>query len=160
LEGEPFAFDGEALGVKVAAPQPGDVSAKFVESGTFCFRVLFGGDGMGSGGEVESRPTGELCRERISKCFLPVGLFVFEAADDFQRLLTGLPVAVAALLPGGEIDCVDGATVELGFEDCLDFRQGVKPREDGFCFLAVREALVGLFADDMGVSGRFFRWRS
>jgi len=50
FEGEPFTLDGEQLGVKIAAPQPGDGGAKFMQAGSLYFRVLLGGNQLSRGG--------------------------------------------------------------------------------------------------------------
>ena len=58
-----------------------------------------------------------------------------------------MPLAVAALLPFGEVARGDGVTVKLGLENGLYFREGVEPREDRFGFVAIAEAWIELFAD-------------
>ena len=74
-------------------------------------------------------------------------VLVVKIAEELEGLLAGVPLAVTALLPLGEVARSDGETVKLGLEDGLYFREGIEPREDRFGFVAIEEAWVELFAD-------------
>ena len=81
-----------------------------------------------------------------------------EALLNFQTMvieLTGLPIAVAAILPFGEIAWADGVAVEFGLQHGTNFRDSIESGENGFGFVAVLEALIELLADGVGESGDF-----
>ena len=74
-------------------------------------------------------------------------VLVVKIAEELEGLLAGVPLAVAAIFPLGEVARGDGATVKLGLENGLYFREGVEPGEDRFGFVAIVQAGIELFAD-------------
>ena len=102
---------------------------------------------MSDGGEMESSPMSELSGEGTGERLVAEAVLVVKIAEELEGLAAGVPLAVAAIFPLGEVAWGDGATVKLGLENGLHFREGVEPREDRFGLVAVVEAGVELFAD-------------
>jgi len=96
---------------------------------------------------VEGDPMGEPGADGIAQGLVAEGLFVIELLNEIESVLADEPVAVAAMAPLGQVDFVEGATVEAGGERGLDFGDGVKPFEDGVGLFAVVEAAIELLTD-------------
>jgi hypothetical protein len=75
--------------------------------------------------------------------------------DEFEGIAADEPVAEAAFFPGEEVLPVDGLGGEFGSEEGFDFGQVVEPGKDGFGGVAVKEALVELFAKGVRKAGDF-----
>ena len=91
----------------------------------------------------------------IAQGVVAEGLFIVEALNEIQSVLADEPVAVAAMAPLGQVDFVEGATVEAGGKHGLDFGDGVEPFEDGVGLLAVVESAIELFTDVVREVGDF-----
>ena len=87
--------------------------------------------------------------------FVAQAVLIVEIADKFERVLPDKPIAVAAILPFGEVDRTDRPAGELGFENGTDLGQSIEPGEDGFCLVAVAKAVVKLFANFVGEASDF-----
>src|SRR5258706_13403934 len=60
FEGEAFVFDSEAFGIKIAAAQSGEITAKITETAEFDFRVaVWSRHGAGDGGETDLQAADE-----------------------------------------------------------------------------------------------------
>ena len=75
--------------------------------------------------------------------------------EQVNGFLLNEPVAVAAVHPVGKIWGVDWLTVELFFEDGVDFLQRVKPGDEFCTWLAILDAAVEFFADLVRKAGDF-----
>ena len=73
--------------------------------------------------------------------------FVVQMVDYGESILANLPVAVAAVLPFGEVAGSDGVAFKVFFEDSLDFREGIEPFENGLTLFAVVKTAIELFTD-------------
>src|SRR5258706_14566636 len=89
----------------------------------------------------------ELSGNGTGERFVAEAVLILQVLDELEGLLADVPLAVAAIFPGGEVGGGDGVTVKLGLENGLYFREGVEPGEDRFGFVAIAQSGVELFAD-------------
>ena len=81
--------------------------------------------------------------------------FVLETGSEGQSVALSEPVGITTMTPGGDVDVVDGATVEVLHQDSLDFGERVEPFENGFYGMAIEETAVELLTDFVGKAGDF-----
>jgi len=156
LKGEPFAVKGEAFGKEIAVAKARNLGAELTEAKPSAFGIPFVGDqGLGGGGQMNGNPVGEFGGERTGEIFVTEGVLVSEVLYKCEGPLLLLPLAEAAFFPFGEIDGVDGVAFKVGFENGLGFRQRVEPGKEGFGLVAILEALVELFANEVRQTGDF-----
>jgi hypothetical protein len=158
LEGEPLAFEVEAVGVKFGATKAGDIGAELAKAAPTGLGVGLGSyESLGGGGVLEAKPAGEFVGEVAGEGLLVRAKGLVEGAEEVEGILADEPIAVAALFPFSEIRRGKGARGKIGGEEGLDFREGVEPLENGLAGLAVAEADVELFAQMMWQTGDFAR---
>ena len=104
---------------------------------------------------MEGEPMDELAGAGFGEGLVAEGVFILEAGEEGEGVLAEEPVAVATEAPLGEVCGGDGAAVEVGGEEGLDFGEGIEPVEEGWGQFAVVEAVVELFADGVGEAGDF-----
>jgi len=111
-------------------------------------RVEFRGQKcLGRSGVLDGDPVSQFIIEWAGEGLIPEGVLVLEIGDHSEGIVTDLPVAKTALVPFGEICRDDSVAVEVGFEDGLDFGQGVEPLEEGFTLFTVLHTAIELFTD-------------
>ena len=147
----------EELGALVVMSEAGEFGEQFAKA---LPAVLgFGGgseDVAGGEGEASGEHGGEFFGEDRGRGAGMERVGVFGELGEVEAgLLEALPIQEAALFPAGEVGLGDGFGVEVGGEECLDFREGVEPVGEEFGFVAVIEALVELVADGAGEAGDF-----
>src|SRR5882672_293534 len=151
LKIQPEPLDVETFGVKVASAQAIDVETELVQQGQPGLRIILPGkQSAGRGRDMKRGPLGDFVVEFLAQKLVAEGVLIIQALDDCEDVLTGGPVAVAAVLPFGEIAGDDGPALEVETQNGLDFGKSVDPGEDGFGGFAVLEAVVEVFADGMG----------
>jgi len=152
-----FEFEVEALGGKIAATKANNVIAELAEAGPLGERVGFVENKIsGESGVLEGEPVGKFVGEDIGQyLLLVVGWFLFEILNEIESFLAGEPIAITAKLPVGEILVADGAASELIGKNGADFRQGIKPIEEGSAGFAVLKAVIELLAKDCRKAGDF-----
>jgi hypothetical protein len=100
FKGEPLVFEVEALGVEFRAAEAGDIGTELAEATPMGLGIILEcGEGVSCGGVLEDEPALEFVGGEFREWFHAVGGFGFEAAEKFDGVLTGLPVAEAALAP-------------------------------------------------------------
>src|SRR5260370_32667987 len=67
----------------------------------------------------------------------------------------GLPVAIAAVFPSGQVLLYDGTAAEFVLEDLVDLGQGIEPFDQGRSIFAIPKAAVKLVTKFMGQTGDF-----
>ncbi len=154
LEDKALLFDLEATGAEVAAAQGGEVGAEAGEAGEFGFGIVLGRrEGAGDGGVTDLEAADEFGAD-----FFEGGLVeVLEegAIGELESGLGELPVAEAGFLSAIEVLLFDRFGVELGFEQGLDFGQGVEPLESDLTGLRLVEAAVEFLANGSREAGDF-----
>ena len=145
---QPCVLQVQAFGGQFGAAEAGDIGAKLAQASPFVGRVWFIGDeGFGGSGVVEGDPMSQPGADGIAQGLVAEGLFIIELLNEIRSVLADEPVAVAAMAPLGQVDFVEGASVEAGGEHGLDFGDGVEPFEDGVGLFAVVEAAIELLTD-------------
>src|SRR6266446_1134035 len=153
---QPGVLQVQAFGGQFGAAEAGNVGAKLAQPSPFGGRVLLVGDErFGRGGVVEGDPMSESGADGIGQGLMAEGLFIIEVLNEIESVLADEPVAVAAMAPLGQVDFVEGASVEAGGEHGLDFGDGVEPFEDGVGLFAVVEAAIELLTEVVRESGDF-----
>ncbi len=148
---QPGVLQIQAFGSQFGTAEAGNVGAKLAQASPFGGRVLLIGDErFGGGGVVEGDPMSEPGADGIAQGLVAEGPFIIELLNEIESVLAYEPVAVAAMPPLGQVDFVEGAPVEAGGEDGLDFGDGVEPFEDGVGLFAVVEAAIELLARRLG----------
>ncbi len=126
FEGEPLAFEGEAVGIEVTTAEPGDIGAELAEAGPVSAGVgIVAVEALGGGGVLEGEPAEEFIGARLGESFVAEGVVILEALDEVESLSMNLPVAIAAGAPLVEVNLVNGATIEFGGQDGLDLWEGI-----------------------------------
>jgi hypothetical protein len=72
-----------------------------------------------------------------------------EAAHEVAGVLVALPFAKAALSPLAEVLLVERPAREIGFEDLLDFGQGIEPFDQSCSIRAILKAAIKLTTKDL-----------
>ena len=156
LEGEPLAFEVEAVGVKFGATKAGDIGAELAKAGPTGLGLGLGShEGLSGGGVLEAKPASEFVGEVAGEGLLFRGERIIHRVEEVEGILADEPIAVAAAFPFGEVARGEGAGVKLGGEDGSNLRQGVQPLEQGFAGLAVAQAAVELVTQLVGKTGNF-----
>jgi len=150
--GEALTIEAEALGGVVTATELDDVGTELTQATPLPGAVLgwerAGGKGV-TGGEAVGEEVGK------GEAGLEAGGVLGELPREVQGGLFEEPIAVAAVLPLGEVLGADGFAGELGGHDGLDFRKGVKPGGEVFALVAVADPAVQLVAEVLGETGDF-----
>jgi hypothetical protein len=176
--GEAKAVETEALGSVVATAEFDDVGAEFAQT-TPLLGAGIGGEGAAgqgvAGGEPESQRVGEgatifgldwyrvarpplrgpLLQWRRIHRRLGSGHVLGEVLGEGEGLLVVEPVAIAALLPFGEVLGADGFAAKGGGQDGLDLREGIEPGGEVLGLLAFVEAAAQLVPDLTWETGNF-----
>jgi hypothetical protein len=152
--GEALFFEADAPGDELAAAEGDDVGKERADIVELSAGVSVVRGGLGGGGQAEGDPLDKVVEGGRWR-ELRLGALV-ELGGESDSGAADLPIVEGAeLAVFGEVGFIDGSTVELGFEEGVDFGEGIDPFEDGAGFFGVLQAEVELFADRVGETSDF-----
>ena len=100
IQGEPLAFEIEALGEEFGAADTRDIGAELAQAAPVGIGiVLESGEGVGGGGVLEDEPMLKLVGGELGERVLAGG--VFHGMEKIEGVLADLPIAEAAVAPFG-----------------------------------------------------------
>jgi hypothetical protein len=146
----------DAAGVEMTPAEADDVLGENAQ--VFALFFKFGGVQLIAIHEGLGVVEGKEAEKGIGEAIGSVGEFAGiggEIAGLLEDLLVAEPIAIAALLPFGQVLGVNGAATEMVGEDGFDFGEFVEPLGKLHGGLAFVEGLVELFAKGTGQMGDF-----
>ena len=152
IPGVALAIQAEALGGVVTAAELDDIGTELAQAPPV-LRAVQGLEPASGKGVTGGHAVGEEFGEW--EAGLEVGGVLSKLPGEFLGILVEEPIAIAAVLPLGEVLGADRFAGEIRGHDVLDFGKGVEPGHEVFALVAIVNAAIQLVADVAGEAGDF-----